>query len=95
MYNIEIKILCKLRYRTVKWYHTDHTDDTFDSLPAILVSQNDPSCICRRQYKKNYFCKLFLAALFSRKFEKHSDKVQTVHFLLCDEIVHFTTYLVK
>ncbi len=28
---------------------------------------------------------LFLAAHFSRKFEKPSDKVPTVHFLLCDD----------
>ncbi len=32
-----------------------------------------------------YFRELFLAAHFSRKFEKPSDKVLTVHFLLCDD----------
>ncbi len=53
--------------------------------------------ICRRQYNKIYFRELFLAAHFSRKFEKPSDKkVPTVHFLLCDDIIHFATYyLVK
>ncbi len=93
MYNKEIKILRKLRYRTVKKngrYHTDHTDDTFNSLPAILVSRNDPSCVCRRQYNKIYFRESFLAAHFSRKLEKPSDMVPTVHFLLCDNIIHFT-----
>ena len=39
---------------------------------------------CRRQYNEIYFRELFLAAHFSRKFEKPSDKVPTVHFLLCD-----------
>ena len=70
-------------------------DDTFNSLPAILVSRNDPCWVCRRQYNKIYFCELFLAAHFSRKFEKPSDKVPTVHFLLCDDIVHFATYLLS
>ncbi len=70
-------------YDTVKKYHTDHTDDTFNSLPTILVSRDDPSCVCRRQYNKIYFCKIFLAAHFSQKFEKPSDKVPTVHFFLC------------
>jgi hypothetical protein len=53
----------------------------------ILVSQSNPSCICRRQYNEIYFRELFLAAHFSQKFEKPSDKVPTVHFLLCDDIV--------
>ncbi len=76
--------------------HTDHTDDTFNSLPAILVSRNNPSCVCRCQYNDIYFCELFLVAHFSRKFEKPSDKVPTVHFQLCDnDIVHFTTYLLS
>jgi hypothetical protein len=78
MYNIEIKILRKLRNRIVGYCQevcsTDHTDDTFNSLPTILVSQNDPSCICRCQYNEIYFRELFLAAHFSRKFEKPSDK---------------------
>ncbi len=75
------------------WYHTDHTDDTFNSLPAILVSRNNPSCVCRCQYNDIYFRELFLAAHFSRKFEKPSDKVPTVHFKLYDnDIVPFTTY---
>ncbi len=34
-YNMEIKILRKLRYRTVKNYHTDHTDDTFIVLSTV------------------------------------------------------------
>ncbi len=34
-YNMEIKILCKLRYRTVKNYHTDHTEDTFIVLSTV------------------------------------------------------------
>jgi hypothetical protein len=97
MYNIEreIKILRKLRYRTVRsMYHTDHTNDTFNSLPAILISRNDPSCVGRRQYNGIYFRELFLAAhYFSRKFEEPSDKVPTVHFWLCDDIVHFAAYL--
>ncbi len=70
-------------YQTVlsrSMHYTDHTDDTFNSLPAILVSRNDPSCVCRRQYNEIYFCELFLAAHFSRKFEKPADKVPTVHF---------------
>ena len=46
---------------------------------------------CRRQYKEIYFHELFLVAHFSQKFEKPSDKVPTVHFLLCDDIVHFAT----
>jgi hypothetical protein len=74
-------------------YHTDHTDK--NSLPAILVSWNDPSCVCRRQYNEIYFHELFLAAHLSQKFEKPSDKVPTVHFLLCDDIVHFATYLLS
>ncbi len=81
-------------YRTVlsrSMYHTDHTDDAFNSLPAIFVSRNDPTWVCRRQYNEIYFHELFLAAHFSRKFEKPSDKVPTVHFLLCDDIVHFAT----
>ena len=94
LYNIEIKILRKLWYCTVRKYHTDHTDDTF-IVPTTLVFQNNPSCVYRRQYNEIYFCELFLAAHFSRKFEKPSDKVPTVHFLLCDDIIHFATYLVK
>ena len=49
--------------------------------------QPPPHCllfVCRRQYNEIYFRELFLAAHFSRKFEKPSDKVPTVHFLLCD-----------
>ncbi len=91
----KINILRKLRYRTVEKYHTDHTDDTFNSLPTILVSWNNPSCVCRCQYNKIYFRELFLAAHFSQKFKKPSDMVPTVHFLLCDDIIHFATYLVK
>ncbi len=58
---------------------------------TILLSQNDPSghiphCICRRQSSEIYFCELFLAAHFSQQFEKPSEKVPTVHFLLCDSI---------
>jgi hypothetical protein len=34
-YNMEIKILRKLRYRTVKNYYTDHTDDTFIVLSTV------------------------------------------------------------
>ena len=41
-------------------------------------------CVCRCQYNYIYFRELFLAAHFSRKFEKPSDKVPTVHFLLCN-----------
>ncbi len=51
--------------------------------------------VCRRQYNEIYICELFLVAHFSRKFEKPSDKVPAVHFLLCDDIIHFATYLVK
>ncbi len=76
-------------------YHTDHSDDTFNSLRAILVSRNSHSCVCRRQYNEIYFRELFLAAHVSRKFEKPSDKVLTVHFLLCNNIVHFATYLLS
>ncbi len=101
MYNIEIKILWKLRYCAVKKYHTDHTDKTFvytvNSLPMILVSRNNPSFVCRCQYNEIYFCELFLTAHFSRisrKFEKPSDKVPTVHFLLSNDIAHFATYLI-
>jgi hypothetical protein len=98
MYNIEIKILCKLRYRAVKKYHTDHTEDTFIVLSAvyqqflflrtILAASVDFSTM-----KKIH--ELFLAAYFSQKSKKPSDKVPTVHFLLCNDIVHFATYLVK
>ncbi len=76
MYNIEIKILRTLRYRTIlsrSTILTIHTDDTFNSLPTILVSRNDPSCVRRHQYNKVYFRELFLAAYFSRKFGKPSD----------------------
>ena len=66
MYNIEIKIVRKLRYCTVKKYH--HTYWPYwgyfycnvNSLPTILVSQNNPSCICRRQYNKIIFASYFL-----------------------------------
>ncbi len=85
-------------YRTVKKYHTDHTDNTFIVLSTvyqqflflrtILAESVDVST-------PKIFHELFLAADFSRKFEKPSDKVQTVHFLLCNDIVHFATYLVK
>ncbi len=34
-YIIEIKILRKLRYCTLKKYHTDHTDDTFIVLSTV------------------------------------------------------------
>jgi hypothetical protein len=65
-------------YRTIRYCQevcsTNHTDDTFNSLPTILISWNDPSCVCRCQYNKIYFRELFLAAHFSRKFEKPSDK---------------------
>jgi hypothetical protein len=61
----EIKILRKLLYcQEVHTIRTDHTHDTYctvNSLPTILVSQNDPSCICRRQYNK-----FILASYFSR-----------------------------
>jgi hypothetical protein len=35
-YIVEIKILRKLRYCTVKNYHTDHTDDTFIVLSTTV-----------------------------------------------------------
>jgi hypothetical protein len=59
-------------------------------LETILAASVDVST-----YNKIYFCELFLAAHFSRKSEKPSDKVPTVHFLLCDDIVHFATYLLS
>ncbi len=62
----------------------------FSFLGTILAASVDVST-----YNEIYFCKLFLAADFSRKFEKPSDKVPTVHFLLCDDIVHFATYLLS
>ncbi len=62
---------------------------TVNSLLTILVFQNNSSCVCRRQYIEIYFCKLFLVAHFSWKSEKPSDKVPTVHFLLCSDIVLF------
>jgi hypothetical protein len=88
MYNIEgLKSSAScgivLLYDTVKKYHTDHTEDTFNSLPMILVSWDNHSCVCRRQCNEIYFRELFLAAHFSQKFEKPSDKVPTVHFFLC------------
>ena len=80
----EIKILCKLSYCQEEPYvltiltilivlSTVH-------VPTILVSQNNPSCVCRRHYNENYFCELFLVAHFSQKFAKPSDKVPMVHF---------------
>ena len=57
----------------------------------ILVSQNDPTRtrMRRRQYStpKIYFLELFLAAKFSQKYKKPSEKVPTEHFLICDTII--------
>jgi hypothetical protein len=65
----------------------------FSFLGTILAASVDVST-----YNEIYFRELFLAAHFSRKFKKPSDKVPTVHFLLCDDIVQYIlqpTYLVK
>ncbi len=98
----EIKILRKLLYcQEVPFVLTILTILIVLStvyVPTILVSQNDPSCVRRRHYNEIYVRELFLAAHFSQKFKKPSDKVPTVHFftyVLCDDIVHFATYLVK
>ena len=85
MYNIEIKILCKLRYRTILSRSTILTILTilstvyrrFSFLGTILAASVDVR-------------ELFLAAHFSRKFEKPSDKVPTVHFFLCKQ--YHTTF---
>ncbi len=68
--------------------HGNQLTQTMDDRPQMTV-------VCRRQYNEIYFHELFLAAHFSRKFKKPSDKVPTVNFLLCDDIIHFATYLVK
>ncbi len=68
--------------------HGNQLTQTTDDRPQMAG-------LCRRQYNEICFRELFLVAHFSRKFEKPSDKVPTVHFLLCDNIIHFTTYLVK
>ena len=56
--------------------HGNQLTQTTDDRPQMTG-------ICRRQYNEIYFRELFLAAHFSRKFEKPSD------------IIHFATYLVK
>ena len=40
-----------------------------------ILAGHVSNCDCRRHYNKIYFCELFLAAHFSQKFEKCSDKV--------------------
>ncbi len=80
-------------------YHTDHSDNTFIVLSTVyrqvLFLRTILAMSVDVSTNKIYFHELFLAAHFSRKFEKLSDKVPTVHFLLCNDIVHFATYLVK
>ena len=68
----------------------------FQQSPSILVSRNDPSCVCRCQYNYIYFRELFLAAHFSRKFEKPSYGSEGSFLTLrTNDIVHFATYLLS
>ncbi len=93
----EIEILHKLPllYGTVKKYHM-LTEDTFIVLSTVyqrfsflrtILAGHIPHCVCRSQYNKIYFGKLFPAAHFSRKSKKPSDKVPMVHLLLCNTIL--------
>ena len=60
------------------------------------MSRNDPSCVCRCQYNYIYFRELFLAAHFSRKFEKPSYGSEGSFLTLrTNDIVHFATYLLS
>jgi hypothetical protein len=61
----------------------------FSFLGTILAAPVDVSTT------KLIFASYFSWPISLKKLEKPSDKVQTVHFLLCDDIVHFATYLVK
>jgi hypothetical protein len=67
----------------------------FQQSSSILVSRNDPSCVCRCQYNF-FFRELFLAAHFSRKFEKPSYGSEGSFLTLrTNDIVHFATYLLS
>jgi len=53
-------------------------------------------CVCRCQYNYIYFRELFLAAHFSRKFEKPSYGSEGSFLTLrTNDIVHFATYLLS
>ena len=87
-----------LRKLPIVWYHTVkkyHTDNIFIVQSAVyqqflflrmILAGHVPHCVCRCQYNEIYFCELFRAAHFSQKIKQPSEKVPTVHFLLCNTI---------